>query len=269
MVTMLGSFPVVEDDQALRRLMESLSKAQLDELDTVGEGMVSAVRPLLLAETSQELDLRLRHTIPQFLRLKMQLFAVLWNDGITELAALEEAILSGHSMVRGLAEERAERLGQENLAILVSALESANAHNARMFAMVEQAAPVSLWYQHFLMSITDVITAADSSMFAVLSVLMDDSLPRHDSAITLLLKKADECYARVDDAFSKERLSAPPSKVYSFGPGAARELFDYEARRRLGMSGDEFLKRWHAGEYLGKPEDQGVTQVALLIPLVE
>ena len=28
-----------------------------------------------------------------------------------------------------------------------------------------------------------------------------------------------------------------------------REIFDYQARKLMGMSGDEFLRRWDAGEY--------------------
>ena len=27
-----------------------------------------------------------------------------------------------------------------------------------------------------------------------------------------------------------------------------REIFDAEAQRQLGISGDEFVRRWHAGE---------------------
>ena len=51
----------------------------------------------------------------------------------------------------------------------------------------------------------------------------------------------------------------------------ARAEFDAEARKRLGMSGEEFLRRWDAGEYRDVFDDEehlGVLLVATLIPLV-
>ena len=43
---------------------------------------------------------------------------------------------------------------------------------------------------------------------------------------------------------------------------------DREARRRLGMSGAEFLRRWHAGEYkdIDPDEDRAVWDVAFFVP---
>jgi hypothetical protein len=46
-------------------------------------------------------------------------------------------------------------------------------------------------------------------------------------------------------------------------------LFDREARRLLGMSGDEFLARWDAGEFNDlpdTPEGRQIMRVAYLIP---
>lgn len=51
----------------------------------------------------------------------------------------------------------------------------------------------------------------------------------------------------------------------------AREEFDAQARKWLGLSGDEFLRRWDAGEYAGVADDIGhpyVMSMAMLIPLV-
>lgn len=45
----------------------------------------------------------------------------------------------------------------------------------------------------------------------------------------------------------------------------ARAVFDQEARRLLNVSGDEFERRWHAGEYKDCT-DPKVTQVAMLLP---
>jgi hypothetical protein len=51
----------------------------------------------------------------------------------------------------------------------------------------------------------------------------------------------------------------------------ARAEFEAQARSRLGISGDEFLRRWDAGEYRNVFDDEdhlGVLLVASLIPLV-
>ena len=37
-------------------------------------------------------------------------------------------------------------------------------------------------------------------------------------------------------------------------PEEARELFDNRARMELGISGEEFLRRWDAGEYIPVPD---------------
>jgi hypothetical protein len=50
-----------------------------------------------------------------------------------------------------------------------------------------------------------------------------------------------------------------------------RALFDREARRLLGIDGEEFLRRWNAGEYRDLPESPAARKamrVAFLIPFV-
>ena len=52
----------------------------------------------------------------------------------------------------------------------------------------------------------------------------------------------------------------------------SRELFDRQAERYLGISGNEFLRGWDAGEY-GDPDDRsknapGVMRLAMLLPFV-
>jgi hypothetical protein len=45
--------------------------------------------------------------------------------------------------------------------------------------------------------------------------------------------------------------------------------FDEQARHWLGMSGEEFLQRWDAGEYAGQECDEpAIRQMAMLIPFV-
>jgi hypothetical protein len=48
----------------------------------------------------------------------------------------------------------------------------------------------------------------------------------------------------------------------------ARELFDREARRLMGMSGDEFLRRYDAGEYnrpLEDPEEENIMIMLMML----
>ena len=56
-------------------------------------------------------------------------------------------------------------------------------------------------------------------------------------------------------------------KVRELSEDEARLEFDRQARRRLHMSGEEFLRRWDAGEF---PDTEGfaVSYIASLIPLV-
>ena len=51
-----------------------------------------------------------------------------------------------------------------------------------------------------------------------------------------------------------------------------RELIEREALRLLGMGGDEFMRRWSAGELKdlpATPESRQVMRVAFLIPFVQ
>jgi hypothetical protein len=54
--------------------------------------------------------------------------------------------------------------------------------------------------------------------------------------------------------------------------GEAAEAFESNAQRLLGISGDEFLRRWDAGEY-ETPDDRSehgpeIMRLAMMIPLV-
>lgn len=49
----------------------------------------------------------------------------------------------------------------------------------------------------------------------------------------------------------------------------AREIFDETAQRLLGISGDEFLRRYDRGDYHGqKDEDIAVVSMEMILPLV-
>jgi hypothetical protein len=48
-------------------------------------------------------------------------------------------------------------------------------------------------------------------------------------------------------------------------------LFERDARRDLGISGEEFLRRWDAGEYQPVPdtvEGRAIERIAVMIPFV-
>jgi hypothetical protein len=48
----------------------------------------------------------------------------------------------------------------------------------------------------------------------------------------------------------------------------ARELFEREAQRYLGMGGEDFLRAWDEDRLAGHPDQSRVMSVAILIPLV-
>lgn len=71
---------------------------------------------------------------------------------------------------------------------------------------------------------------------------------------------------------SMEHAARADRNVRELSREEGRELFDRQARRYLDMSGDEFLKKWDAGEF-GDPDDRtknppGVMKMAMLLPFV-
>lgn len=64
-------------------------------------------------------------------------------------------------------------------------------------------------------------------------------------------------------AFPVEHLPTPDARELTAAEG--RRLIDERARRFLGMSGEEFTRRWQAGEL--DEHDDNVLRIALLLPL--
>lgn len=64
------------------------------------------------------------------------------------------------------------------------------------------------------------------------------------------------------------RPETTQDQIITLSPEEARQAFDAEARRSLGMSGDEFIARWQAGAF-PDPEDPNVVWVASLLFLVD
>lgn len=59
------------------------------------------------------------------------------------------------------------------------------------------------------------------------------------------------------------------SRIHWPTPDEGRDFFDVQARRLLGISGDEFLRRWDAGEYdelVDDPQHPEILRLAVLIP---
>ena len=61
----------------------------------------------------------------------------------------------------------------------------------------------------------------------------------------------------------------PVPGVHTATVEEGKRLFDYQARKELGISGDEFLRRWDAGMYenlTDSPEDWKVRRLVMLLP---
>jgi len=59
----------------------------------------------------------------------------------------------------------------------------------------------------------------------------------------------------------------PDVRIHEATPEEGREIVDRAARRELGMSGKEFLRRWDAGE-IEDPDRPEILRVAMLLPFV-
>lgn len=58
-------------------------------------------------------------------------------------------------------------------------------------------------------------------------------------------------------------------RVHYLSREEGRALFDAQAREQMGMSGDEFIRRWEAGEFdavIDGPDHNKLMDLALLMP---
>lgn len=51
-------------------------------------------------------------------------------------------------------------------------------------------------------------------------------------------------------------------------PGDGRRQFDEAVRRRMGISGEQFIRRYEAGEYFGVADQDGSRHIGDLIMLI-
>ncbi|HEX6029825.1 MAG TPA: hypothetical protein VFY90_00250, partial [Tepidiformaceae bacterium] len=64
---------------------------------------------------------------------------------------------------------------------------------------------------------------------------------------------------------SAHSLQADDNGVLELSEAETLALLDKRARELLGMPGEEFLRRWQAGEFDGQEEREDVWQVAFLL----
>jgi len=63
-----------------------------------------------------------------------------------------------------------------------------------------------------------------------------------------------------------EQAAHTNGHVRDLSPEESRELFDQAARYYLGISGEEFIRAWEAGEYDDDPDRPEVMNVVMLLP---
>ena len=63
-----------------------------------------------------------------------------------------------------------------------------------------------------------------------------------------------------------DALTDEPLSDYMLTNEEFREIFDREAQLKLGISGEEFVERWHRGEY---PDwDPELTNLVMMLPFL-
>ena len=60
----------------------------------------------------------------------------------------------------------------------------------------------------------------------------------------------------------------PIEGVQFISAAEARELFDYQARKLVGMSGEEFLRRWDEGEFRDLFDKRGHAELTHLVMMM-
>ena len=59
----------------------------------------------------------------------------------------------------------------------------------------------------------------------------------------------------------------PTRPRWEMSPEEARAYFDAQARRLVGMSGEEFARAWEAGAFDDNPDRPGVIELIIGLPL--
>lgn len=85
------------------------------------------------------------------------------------------------------------------------------------------------------------------------------------------LQASVSAFERLRDALPLDARHSVPLPTVVLQGQVAREFFDQQARSLIGMPGEEFLRRWDAGEFrdiLHDPDRPEIADMAALIPFV-
>ncbi|MBM3943466.1 MAG: hypothetical protein FJ316_11215 [SAR202 cluster bacterium] len=203
MVTMLGVSPVVPEDPNVKRLMEGLSASQKKQLDDIGKASMGMLAPLLVVNSRDELTQLVSQLTGTFLRLKAETLQVLASGSI-DPQFIADFFNSSFDMVVGVLKTKADRLGQDNLELLLSILESAQTLFMQSIELLKQSVSKILQHQVLLLRVGPPVVSADVCMSALLLAAFDENSRWTPAAITLLVHTADDYFTEVEDAFLSE-----------------------------------------------------------------
>ena len=80
----------------------------------------------------------------------------------------------------------------------------------------------------------------------------------------MIAKSLKPDYGPVPDDFDPDEIPG----VHAVSKQEAHELFEEQAMKTLGISGDEFVRRWEAGEYQPVPDDTEGRKIARLSMII-
>ena len=66
----------------------------------------------------------------------------------------------------------------------------------------------------------------------------------------------------------KQMAGSEDVPIHRAGRADGWRLLDIQARKQLGISGEEFVERWNSGAYVNSRERPDVSQVVKLLPLL-
>ncbi len=104
--------------------------------------------------------------------------------------------------------------------------------------------------------------------YSVLEVLRQFEAREWASLDTARLAMAE--FEGLTEALPPDLADEITSPVLCLSPEAEQEYFDEQARKALGISGDEFRRRWQAGQYrdiADDPEHGEILRLAAMLPV--
>jgi len=62
-------------------------------------------------------------------------------------------------------------------------------------------------------------------------------------------------------------VAIPNPEIHQLSEEEGVDLLDRQAMEALGIDGDEFRRRWEAGEYEAEPDRPEIVRLVMLLPL--